>query len=202
MKRRAFLTTAGAASTALLTGTQAEAARLTSVRVLERRAMYRNRPDWPVPNDPHQVLYLQRSINRNTVVFALRFLPDGALDPARPVSVFWRRYEEGGGRLALRPLERNLAFGVDVGTRAEPGQFNVAVRSLPQMPMVLVQTAPGQAQLYGRIGGKSAQPIYAFAEVIDGLTPRVTGLWLHGPLPTGPTLPEPHRVEGREVRHE
>lgn len=200
MKRRSFLSASAAFGAACAWAPRpAAAARLTSARVVTGTTLYRNRPEWPVPNEPGQVFYLQRSINRNTIVFALRYSANGALDPASAVEPYWVRYEEGGARKPLRTLERTLAFGIDLRPGSAPDHYVVAMRALPQLTMLLIQRAPGRSDLYMTIGGETARPVYAFAEVIDGLIPRVTGLWIHGRRLQGGTISEFYSVAGGEV---
>ncbi|MEM6323203.1 MAG: DUF4833 domain-containing protein [Pseudomonadota bacterium] len=178
----------------------AQAARLTSVQVMENAQLYRNRPDWPVPNDPNQFLYVQRSLNENTVVYTLRFTEDGALDPNEPVGVYWRRFAEGGTVRGLRPAERSFVYGVDIKAAGEPNQFDLALRSMPQLPMRLIWRGPNQVSVYTRIGGQTVTPVYAFVEVIDGLIMTVTGLWLHGRmLQSNRTITEYFSVAGGAV---
>ena len=67
---------------------------------------------YPVPSEPNQIFFLQRSMNSNTIVYAVRLDSDLKLDRRDPVEIFWRRFNDNGERLPITFAERNLAFGV------------------------------------------------------------------------------------------
>src|SRR5947199_328024 len=56
------------------------------------------RAEFPVPNDPNMLFYIQRSVNANTVVYAAHIDVQGRLDPDEPVEVYWRWYNIDGQR--------------------------------------------------------------------------------------------------------
>ncbi|WP_216665311.1 DUF4833 domain-containing protein [Pseudoruegeria sp. HB172150] len=199
MNRRAMILSSGAA--ALLPALPAGAATLRSVKVAEQPRVPLLQPEWPVPDEPNQIFYLQRSINANTIVFTARYDGDGQLVFPDAAEIYWRRYGDAGERMPLKPIEKILAFGMQIRKRPEPDQYTVWLNPLPQLSMLLMQTAPGQAQLLGRIGGQTARAVYAYAEVDDtGLIPRVNGLSLHGVLPDGGAISEYFSVAGGEYR--
>lgn len=193
---RIFL--AGLAAIFVLSGADGHAAQLTSLGVKESGSLPRVKPGWPVPRDPNQVFFIQRSINENTVVYSASFDGNGNLRKDAPAKVYWRRYTEGGRALNLKPIERRLAFGLSHKARSTPGEFTVSLRALPNMPMVLRQTAPGKAQLLVNIGGRTVEAEYAFVTVDEsGLIPKVTKLQLFGRDPnSGRALAETFRVKG------
>mgnify|MGYP002621943449 FL=1 len=169
----------------LFAATPAEprSARVTSFT--ESRALPVTRPDTPVPDDPGQVLYLQRSTNRNTVVYAARFDAAGQLDPHEPVAVYWRRYEEQGQARGLNLLERQLAYGLRTRPGTEAGTYRVSFRAAPDLEMTLRQNAPFQAALYAAHADQSIRLRYGYIQAIDGLIPQVTELRFFGLLPGG-----------------
>jgi hypothetical protein len=68
--------------------------------------------DYPVPAKTDKLLfYLQRSHNRNTVIYDLNTLPNDRINPDKPVSIYWIRYEEGGARKELSFFQQR-AFGI------------------------------------------------------------------------------------------
>ena len=206
MDRRHFIGTAGATlGTALVSGLipgAASAARLQTVRVDRQPAVPLVQPEWPVPEDPNQMFFLQRSTNENTIVFAARYDAAGTLTYPGAVDIYWRRYASGGERKPLKPIERLLAFGVNISRREVAGQYNVALKPLPQLPLVLLQTGPFRAQVLGRIGDQTARIVYAYAHVDEsGLLPRVTQLSIHGVLPDGAgAISEYYAVSGGEFQ--
>lgn len=197
-----FLLAALAASFAFLaTPSPNHAAQLTSVGVQDSASLPRTHPSWPVPNDRNQVFYLQRSTNKNTVVYAARFDDSGNLVTSNPAQVYWRRYEEGGGARGLKRIE-NVAFGLNARQRSTPGEVVVTLRRVPQIPMLLRQTGANQAELWVNIGGKTVQAIYAYAEIDQsGLIDSVSRFTVYGRDPaTGRYLSETYSVSGGAVR--
>lgn len=180
-----------------------QAAQLKSIKVTESAQVPAVQPSWPIPNDPGQVFYLQRSTNKNTIVFRARFDKNGNLLRDDPSHVYWRRYNDGGERKPLKPIERLLAYGVNVKPAPTAGQFYVSLKPLPQMPMLLRQSAPGKAELIGTVGGRKARVVYAYATVDEsGLLPKVTHLTVHGiVLANGRAITEVFRVNGGSVRY-
>lgn len=150
---------------------QANEGRIVSISLSQTLPVMR--PDTPVPDDPAQVFYLQRSTNRNTVVYAAQFDADGNLNPGNPLVVYWRRFEEDGQVQALNFQQRTLAFGVRVRPGAQPGEFDVRFRSMAGTQMTLRQTGPFSAELIAHVDSKTIRLDYAFVEAVDGVIPRV-----------------------------
>jgi len=68
--------------------------------------------NYPVPPKTNKLLfYFQRSFNRNTVVYEINTLPNGAINTEKPVKAYWIRYEEGGVKKELSLLQVK-AFGL------------------------------------------------------------------------------------------
>ena len=147
---------------------------MAAVLVLAAMAAY------PVPQEPRQVFYVQRSLNPNTVVYVAR-MADGRLDADEPVEVYWRRYNNEGEKKELSALERRLAFGVkSEPVPHQPGRFMVRVVSYPDRP-ALLRLAAGVPRLEAVVAGEPAGLDHAYLEVDDsGSLPRVTRVDLHG----------------------
>lgn len=68
--------------------------------------------NYPVPVKTEKMLfYFQRSHNKNTVVYELNTLPNGAINTDKPVNAYWIRYEEGGVKKELSYIQVK-AFGL------------------------------------------------------------------------------------------
>jgi hypothetical protein len=68
--------------------------------------------DYPAPVKTDKLLfYLQRSHNRNTIIYELNTLPNEKINPDKPVNICWIRYEEGGVRKELSFFQQR-AFGL------------------------------------------------------------------------------------------
>lgn len=166
-----------------VTGAVARDARIAAIT--ESSDMPVMRADTPVPDDPGQVLYLQRSTNRNTVVYAARFDAKGRLDPRGPITAYWRRYEEQGQARALKMIERELAYGLRAKPGSEAGSYSVSFRAVPGLQMTLRQSAPFEAALYATDGERVLRLRYGYIEAIDGLIPEVVEVRIFGTLSKG-----------------
>ena len=70
--------------------------------------------DYPVPEwNAKLMFYLQRTHNRNTVIYELNYSKGNRLDPDKPLRPIWIRFEEGGIRKELS-LIQDRVFGLDV----------------------------------------------------------------------------------------
>ena len=137
--------------------------------------------DYPVPREPNQIFYVQRSLNSNTIVYAARLGADGKIDAEQPVDVYWRRYNDEGERKELSSLERSMAFGVKwKPARGEPGSFKVRVVSYPKRP-VLLRLVDGVPRLEGKVAGIPCRIDHAYLEGDEsGSIPSVTRVDLYG----------------------
>ena len=69
---------------------------------------------FPIPPVSKKLLfYVQRSVNTNTVMYEANLLPNGKLNPEKPVHVYWIKYEDQGKIKELNYLDRTLAYGVN-----------------------------------------------------------------------------------------
>ena len=136
---------------------------------------------YPVPSDPNQIFFLQRSMNSNTIVYAARIVPGQKLDRNEPIAIFWRRYNDNGEQLPLTFTERNLAFGVNTKPyRKAPDAFLVTLKAYAGRSAVL-RIVNGAPQLEGKVAGQDARLISAFLHLDEsGRIPRVIKVDLRG----------------------
>ena len=155
------------------------------------------RPDFPVPDDPGMVFYLQRSTNSNTVVYAARFLDNGKLDPRQPVMAYWRRFNTTGERLPLKMIEDSFAFGVRARATDDPDVFTLHVVSYPERRAILRLVEPGRAELLLPVDGRRMRMRYAYVDVDEsGLVPSVREVVVTGhDVQTGRALVERIQIE-------
>lgn len=70
--------------------------------------------NYPVPVKTDKLLfYIQRSHNKNTIVYDINLLTDGKLNTATPIRPYWIRYEEGGVTQDLSFIQRKYAYGLN-----------------------------------------------------------------------------------------
>ncbi|MFB3077782.1 MAG: DUF4833 domain-containing protein [Lysobacterales bacterium] len=82
---------------------------------------------------------IERSKNANIVQYDARVLPDGKLDPDKPVVGYWIRLAEDGRKMKLRFLEKRFAYGF----RAAYDSASTPMARLPGfVPGLLVLLGP------------------------------------------------------------
>jgi hypothetical protein len=158
----------------------------------------RTRPDFPEPSDANRLLYIQRSMNSNTVVMTAHFRSNGMLDPQRPIDVFWRRFNTNGKRKALSFFENQFAFGVRVKKTGNPNEFEVRFKVLPGRPFLLRQVGAGKAALFLTIGKYLTNPVYLYLKINgNSMIPKVDGLKIHAiDVTSGKAVTETLSVKG------
>ncbi|MCA3561684.1 MAG: DUF4833 domain-containing protein [Aestuariivirga sp.] len=146
---------------------------------------------YPVPREPNQVFYVQRSMNSNTIVYVAR-LAGGKLDPRQPVEAFWRRFNDEGEKKDLSTIERNFAFGVkSEPAQGMPGSFLVRVVSYQNRP-ALLKLVDGVPRLEAKVAGEPSVLGYAYLHLDEsGSVPSVSKVDLYGySLATGKPVME------------
>ena len=140
------------------------------------------RPEFPVPNDPNMLFYIQRSVNANTVVYTAHVDSHGRIDPDLPVDVYWRWYNVDGHRKSLIFIERILAYGVQ--SVAHGGSDNTAifrVAALPGREIHLDFDSAEHPEALTQFGDRWAKLVYVYLQVDDsGLLPTVTAMDIFG----------------------
>lgn len=137
------------------------------------------RAKWPRPSDPHQVFYLQRDMNRNTVVYAAKFNKAGNLRTT-PIEAYWRRYEEQGQTKQLKLVEKHFAYGVKARANPKIEGWTVTFAALSLLKAELRQSGPFQAALWASINNRQYKLIYGFLDLDrGGLITKVERLRLY-----------------------
>ena len=135
---------------------------------------------FPHPKEKHQLFFLQRTTNANTVVYVARFDANGDLIPDKPVAGYWRRYAGSGRAMALRWYERVFGFGVKTRRIASTGNYDLRFNGLKSHRLELRQNGPFDAALYTRQKDREFRMIYGYLDVDEsGLLPKVTRLRLY-----------------------
>jgi len=79
---------------------------------------WKSRKDWPAefprPSlTKKRLFYLQRNLNKNTIVYDVNLSEDGKINSRKPIDVYWMRYgdNEEGTRKGLSWIQRKFAYG-------------------------------------------------------------------------------------------
>jgi phosphatidylglycerophosphate synthase len=68
---------------------------------------------FPTPRGiQHELFYLQRDPNTNTIIYVLKLKEDGKVDPEKPVNIYWMRYADKGQKEDLSYVQRKFAYGL------------------------------------------------------------------------------------------
>jgi hypothetical protein len=182
LDRPRFLLAGMAAVGLLLAAPGGAAARELTSQVTELEKIPSTRPEFPVPNEPHMLFYIQRSVNSNTVIYAANLDAQGRLDPHAPVEAYWRWYNVDGHRKTLNFAERMMAYGVNsVVSDKKSGKTTFKVAALPERRLQLDLDGSGHPEALMQLGGRWARLVYVYLMVDDsGLLPTVTALDLFG----------------------
>ena len=159
----------------------AEARKLTST-VTEPEVLPRMHPEYPVPEEPNQIFYIERSSNSNTVVYAAKLDANGKLDRREPVVAYWRWYNVDGHVKQLNFAERMLAYGIkSVRASGREGVYSFKIAALPERTIYVELNDKGKPEAYGKTGDRWVRLVYVYLEVDDsGILPDVTGLDFFG----------------------
>ncbi len=138
---------------------------------------------FPVPRGvSNQLFYLQRDPNLNTLIYALNVDTDGEVDKDEPVSAYWIRYGEGGGKKDLSFVQRKFAYGVESKMLGKD-QFELRFVSHKKLPLYLVKSADDKKyHVYVTINKKKLLLNRIFVRIEGGSfwIPNVKYVELHG----------------------
>lgn len=113
---------------------------------------------YPVPLETDRMLfYIQRSHNKNTVIYDLNILPDGKVDVKNPVNIYWIRYEEGGRKAELSRIHQRV-FGVRCRLADKLGNtFILQFNSFIKREVHIIKLSSGVYNAYTKINNEMAQ---------------------------------------------
>jgi hypothetical protein len=179
--RRLLLCVAAVAGLILTANVEAYGRESTN-QVTELDQILRVRPEFPVPNEPNMLFYIERSVNSNTVVYAANLDPHGRINPKEPVNAYWRWYNVDGHKKPLIFIERMLAYGVKSITHDGPhGAVTFKVAAVPERRIVLDLDGHGRPEASMQIGGRWVKLVYIYLQVDDsGFLPKVPALDIFG----------------------
>jgi phosphatidylglycerophosphate synthase len=154
---------------------------VAAIVILPTMAFTSGEPNFPVPNVPRQLFYIQRTPNSNTIVYDLNIV-DGKLDTEEPVNVYWIRYADGGEKKPLNFIQRKFAYGIKVKDLGQ-GKYELHSVAYAKKDLYLMKAA-GQSDyhVYAKIGNSMAVLDRIYIE-IDGGTfwhPNVLYIELKG----------------------
>lgn len=153
--------------------TAAEARSFKS-EVIDLEKMVRVHPNYPIPAEPNQIFYIERSSNSNTVIYCAKLDANGQLDRKEPVVAYWRWYNRGGYIKQLNWPERMLAYGIKSVKREPNGTYSFKIAALPDRTLYVGLNAEGRPEAFGKAGNRWGTIDYVYLVVDDtGMLPDV-----------------------------
>ncbi len=113
---------------------------------------------YPVPaKDKDMLFYLQRTFNRNTIVFELNRKKDNTLDTITPVNLHWIRYEENGQKANLTTIQR-IVFGLKcIPTNKTKTSFLLVNKKIEKMKINLEKSNSEDYKAFMKINNQKTE---------------------------------------------
>lgn len=147
----------------------------------------------PAPNK-NMLFYLQRSIDRNTVIYEVNFEPSGDLNTKDPVKVYWIDFESGAKKSSLTFVQSKFAYGIETMLLNEAkGIYQLALVSYKKIKLYLTPVGKRHYQVHTTIANKQAVLDRVFVNITGGtyFKPVISFIELDGKdLKTGALLSE------------
>ncbi len=151
---------------------------------------------FPVPPATKNLLfYVQRTHNKNTIVYEINYNADSTINLSNPVKIYWIRYSDKGETAPLSYIQNKYAYGVDAFiTDSVKQTFKLNFVSYKKRDIYLIKSKTSkQYHAYMIINGKLAYLSKAFAKIEGGSfwVPHITSVEITGKdITTGNTVKE------------
>jgi hypothetical protein len=123
---------------------------------------------------------VERSTNRNVVLYEARMRKDGTLDRKEPVRTRWKMVEKGPGVYEeLTGFERDSAYGVET-REAAADRATVGIKALSQRSIRIVKKPDACPHALVQMGDREIFLEKVFVKASGGLIPSVDRLTLRG----------------------
>ena len=135
---------------------------------------------YPVPQStPELLFYIQRNLNKNTVIYSANINQYGRLDETYPIKVYWIKYTENGKQAKLNLIQEK-AFGY-ISTRINDRTYEIKMTSYDKLRMFLSMDDNGQCRMITKVNNQDAQlsNIYVYADEL-GIFPQIKFIELYG----------------------
>jgi len=141
------------------------------------------RSEYPVPPKSEKLLfYIQRNLNKNTIIYDANFDKNGMLAHDKPINVYWIEYEKNGQKTELNKVEKIYAYGVKSSKFDKyKNQYQIQLVADEKRSFILKQEAPFKAAIYTKINNKLSKlnRLYIYADN-SGFWPTVKYIELFG----------------------
>jgi len=124
---------------------------------------------YPVPpKNDNLLFYVQRSINKNTIVYDLNLLSNGKINTNEPIHPYWISYELGAKKEELSYIQKNYAYGLETKI-TNKDNFVVNFVSYKQRSIYLIKSGKDNSyKAYISIKGNFAELQRIFVKIDGG----------------------------------
>lgn len=136
--------------------------------------------NYPIPQGiPGLIFYIQRNLNKNTVIYTLNIDNNGFLNESYPMRVSWIKYTDGGIKTDLNFIQTK-AFGY-TSKKINNNAFEFVMDSYTRLRFFIGLNENNEYKIFTKINKKDAilSNIYVYANEF-GLFPKVEYIELYG----------------------
>lgn len=153
------------------------------------------------PQNKNMLFYLQRTLDKNTVIYEVNYEPNGQINRKKPVKAYWLDYNNGWTPSPLTRAQTMFAYGIESEpTHASSKIFRINLVSYKKIKMYLKPSGKNKAyETHVALHGRNYLLTNIFVNIIGGtyLRPSVSYIELRGKDPlTGEKMVE--RVKPEE----
>lgn len=146
-----------------------------------------------LPANKNRLFYLQRTIDRNAVIYELNYNDKGQIDEKKPVKVYWLNYTTGKTS-ALNFAQNEFAYGIQSELiDAEKKVFLLTIKAYKKTPLYLQPDKNNRYKVYAALNNKPSILTRIIVNITGGtyLKPIVSHIELIGiELKTGNKIVE------------
>lgn len=123
-----------------------------SMPVIEAQTSY------PVPpKNTKMLFYLQRSFNKNTIVYETNTLADGKLNIENPIKIHWIRYEDDGRIADLSYIQRK-AYGMkSISNDKANSSFTLSFNNFNRRKLIMRKSSAGVYKAFMKINNQDTE---------------------------------------------
>lgn len=147
------------------------------------------------PQNKNMLFYLQRTLDKNTVIYEVNYEPNGQINKKKPVKAYWLDYDNGWTASPLTRAQTMFAYGVESEpTHAGSKIFRINLVSYKKIKMYLKPSGKNKTyETHVTLHGRNYLLTNIFVNIVGGtyLRPSVSYIELRGKDPlTGEKMVE------------
>lgn len=135
------------------------------------------------PSNKNMLFYLQRTLNKNTVVYELNYNNDSTINQQEPVKAYWIQYSDKGQRQPLSGMQKKHSYGVtSTLIDKEKLSFKINLIGYPKRDIYLLKSSSGSYKTYINVNAKTVQMERIFFKIDGGslINPNIVYIEITG----------------------